>query len=168
MFGWFRRNIRKVEVLGVGVEFHPPTDDDAGAPAPSTLAAAEPSKAISPPVVPPPTPPKPPTPPPAFRPDQCIGRWHWRLDGSATVIDLCADGTWTAKSDEGVGLFGNVTEFRGIWHVQGNRLRIFQTHYWAVALWKRHESHTWLDEVIRRATGTVIELADGSCFRMAE
>lgn len=26
MFGWFRRNIRKVEVLGVGVEFHAPTD----------------------------------------------------------------------------------------------------------------------------------------------
>jgi alkylated DNA nucleotide flippase Atl1 len=32
MFGWFRRNVRKVEVFGVGVEFHPPADTAAGTP----------------------------------------------------------------------------------------------------------------------------------------
>ena len=35
MFGWFRRHVRKVEVLDIGVEFYPPPDPLTGTPVPA-------------------------------------------------------------------------------------------------------------------------------------
>ncbi len=48
MFGWFRRYVRKVGILGVEVEFHPPTGTTAGAPAPATPAVAQSNQPATP------------------------------------------------------------------------------------------------------------------------
>ncbi len=98
-------------------------------------------------------------------PEDCWGNWRWPGgNGEETVIDLHADGSWTAKTLEGYGKFGQVKEFKGVWSIRNKKLRITNTHHWNVICWVE-DRQLWFDECIERITKRTICFAEGTRFR---